>query len=336
MYNTARYLRECLASILSQTYKNFIVFTIDDGSTDDSVQILDEYAAKDHRIITIHQKNGGVSSARNTALDAIENDGSFDYIAFIDSDDVVNKNFLELYVTHLSANNADYAVCGWESFDKTGIIPKTKSRNSEFLHPEIIDRDGAFQHNYRTGKWAKITSNAFSDFIGNRCFSTKCAKGRRFDTSMVKGEDQDFLLQMLLHIDKGVIIDDTVLMYRIRASSLSHHNSTPLSDMNLLIELLNRAKSHPVSAQLGLQRRAFDAWWNALRFAISNDSYKNTKEKFVYTYNYLKSLEHRTELQNKRRLVLFSLGDIFLTLYFSHKKKKINDDQLRALQNAYE
>ena len=89
VYNTARYLRECLDSILSQTYKNFAVFTIDDGSTDDSGQILDEYAAKDCRIITIHKKNGGVSSARNTALDAIENDGSFDYITFVDSDDVV-------------------------------------------------------------------------------------------------------------------------------------------------------------------------------------------------------------------------------------------------------
>lgn len=340
VYNTARYLRECLDSILSQTYKNFAVFTIDDGSTDGSGQILDEYTAKDSRIITIHKKNGGVSSARNTALDAIENDGSFDYITFVDSDDVVKRNFLELYVMHLSANKADYAVCGWESFDKTGIVAPAReqeSRNPELLRPaEIIDQDGAFQHTYRTGKWAKVSSNAFSDFIGNRCFSTKCAMGKRFDTSMEKGEDQEFLLQMLLYIKKGVIIDDTIFMYRIRASSLSHHNSTPLSDMDLLIELLNRAKSYPVSAQLGLQRRAFEAWWNALRFAILNDSYKDTKEKFVYNYRFLKSLEHKIELQNKRRLVLFSLGEKFLALYFSHKKKKINDDQLRALSNAYE
>lgn len=153
---------------------------------------------------------------------------------------------------------------------------------------------------------------------------------------MVKGEDQEFLLQMLLHIKKGVIIDDTMFMYRIRASSLSHYNSTPLEDMDLLIELLNRAKSHPVSAQIGLQRRAFQAWWYALRFAISNGSYKNNKEKFVYAYDYLRSLECRVELKDKRRLVLFSLGDIFLVLYFLRKKKKFNDDQLRVLQNAYE
>lgn len=76
VYNTARYLRECLDSILAQSYKNFVVFAVDDGSTDTSGQILNEYTAKDQRIVTFHKKNGGVSSARNVALDAIENEGS--------------------------------------------------------------------------------------------------------------------------------------------------------------------------------------------------------------------------------------------------------------------
>ena len=71
VYNTARYLRECLDSILAQSYKNFVVFAVDDGSTDTSGQILNEYTAKDQRIVTFHKKNGGVSSARNVALDAI-------------------------------------------------------------------------------------------------------------------------------------------------------------------------------------------------------------------------------------------------------------------------
>ena len=91
VYNTARYLRECLDSILAQSYKNFVVFAVDDGSTDTSGQILNEYTAKDQRIVTFHKKNGGVSSARNVALDAIENEGSFDYIAFVDSDDLVKE-----------------------------------------------------------------------------------------------------------------------------------------------------------------------------------------------------------------------------------------------------
>ena len=212
VYNTARYLRECLDSILAQSHKNFVVFAVDDGSTDTSGQILDEYAAKDQRIVTFHKKNGGVSSARNVALDAIENEGSFDYIAFVDSDDLVKENFLELYVTHLSANCADYAVCGWEPFDKKGLI--RGGRKLDHLPPKVIDRNGAFHHAYGTGDWDGIKSYAFSYFLANRCFSTESIKGERFDVSMPKGEDQDFLIRALLHVKKGVVISDIVYMYR--------------------------------------------------------------------------------------------------------------------------
>lgn len=178
VYNTARYLRECLDSILAQSHKNFVVFAVDDGSTDTSGQILDEYAAKDQRIVTFHKKNGGVSSARNVALDAIENEGSFDYIAFVDSDDLVKENFLELYVTHLSANCADYAVCGWEPFDKKGLI--RRGRKLDHLPPKVIDRNGAFHHATarRLGWNQKL--HLLSIFLRTVLF-TKSIKGERFE-----------------------------------------------------------------------------------------------------------------------------------------------------------
>lgn len=122
VYNTARYLRECLDSILAQSYKNFVVFAVDDGSTDTSSQILDEYAAKDQRIVVNHKKNGGVARARNVALDAIENDGSFFYVAYVDSDDYVASDFLRTMVKHMDNAKADYGVCASEMFDKNGFI----------------------------------------------------------------------------------------------------------------------------------------------------------------------------------------------------------------------
>lgn len=72
VYNVAPYLNECLDSILTQTYTNFTVFAVDDGSTDESGAILDEWASKDTRFVVIRQKNGGLSAARNAALDLIE------------------------------------------------------------------------------------------------------------------------------------------------------------------------------------------------------------------------------------------------------------------------
>ena len=83
VYNSTLYLKQCVESILAQTYHNFEILLVDDGSTDDSPMICDEYAQKDDRIVTIHKQNGGTSDARNVGLEK----ASGDYITFMDNDD---------------------------------------------------------------------------------------------------------------------------------------------------------------------------------------------------------------------------------------------------------
>ena len=90
VYNVEKYLRRCLDSILAQTFTDFECICIDDGSSDGSGKILDEYAEKDFRFVVIHKDNGGVSSARNAGLDVARGE----WLAFVDSDDWVEKNFL--------------------------------------------------------------------------------------------------------------------------------------------------------------------------------------------------------------------------------------------------
>ena len=90
VYNTEKYLRRCIDSILNQTYEALEVILVDDGSTDGSGAVCDEYAEKDARVRAIHQKNGGISAARNAGIDA----ASGQYIAFIDSDDYVTGDML--------------------------------------------------------------------------------------------------------------------------------------------------------------------------------------------------------------------------------------------------
>ncbi len=91
VYNAAAYLRECIDSLLSQTFTDWEALCVDDGSTDESGIILDEYAAKDRRIKVFHQSNKGVSAARNFALESAKGE----YVCFLDGDDIFDRDFLE-------------------------------------------------------------------------------------------------------------------------------------------------------------------------------------------------------------------------------------------------
>lgn len=108
IYNTEKYLRRCLDSIVAQTYKDFECIIVDDGSTDGSGKICDEYVAKDNRFKVFHKKNGGVSSARNLGLDNAKGE----YIAFCDADDYVKENWLSEFILRIPI--CDIVVSGFE------------------------------------------------------------------------------------------------------------------------------------------------------------------------------------------------------------------------------
>ena len=108
IYNVEKYLRDCIDSILKQTYTNLEIILVDDGSSDKCPKICDEYARVDSRIIVVHKKNGGLSDARNVGLNICTGD----YISFIDSDDWVNNNMLETLMDSITNNSSDFSFCG--------------------------------------------------------------------------------------------------------------------------------------------------------------------------------------------------------------------------------
>ena len=107
-YNRENLVSRAIESILRQTYSNFEFIIVDNGSTDKSGQIADEYAKQDSRIRVIHRDKGTISAGRNTALDAAQGD----YLAFIDDDDWVEPDFLEFLLNLAVKNQADVAICG--------------------------------------------------------------------------------------------------------------------------------------------------------------------------------------------------------------------------------
>jgi glycosyltransferase involved in cell wall biosynthesis len=107
VYNVENFLDYCITSLTKQTYKNIEIILIDDGSKDKSGDICDEWYKKDSRIKVIHQKNGGLSAARNKGLE----NSKGDYICFVDSDDFVKENFIEAFIISMEKTNADIAIC---------------------------------------------------------------------------------------------------------------------------------------------------------------------------------------------------------------------------------
>ena len=127
VYNAEKYLNRCIKSILSQTYKNFELILVEDGSTDASAMLCDRWAKQDGRITVLHKENGGASSARNSGLDIA--DGK--YITFVDSDDWIEQDMFEYLYTIIEENGAQIASCGWrivkdENKKDVQPVPKTE------------------------------------------------------------------------------------------------------------------------------------------------------------------------------------------------------------------
>ena len=114
VYNTEKYLHRCIDSILAQTFTDFELILVDDGSTDSSGAICDEYAAKDSRIRVFHQSNQGQAAARNHALDWMFANSDSKYISFVDSDDSVHTGYLSSMLDAIACSGCSVSICGYK------------------------------------------------------------------------------------------------------------------------------------------------------------------------------------------------------------------------------
>ena len=165
VYNVAPYLAACLDSVVSQTYRNLEILLIDDGSTDKSGAICDEYATKDLRIKVVHQANGGVSAARNKGLEIAQGE----YIGFVDPDDLTLPQMYETLLDFLRRDKADVSACRYQRFYPDGSI-------QAFQFPQdvgfIYDTPEQWLRSFI--KWFNIHSS-----VWNKLFTKKLLQKRK-------------------------------------------------------------------------------------------------------------------------------------------------------------
>lgn len=207
VYNTGKYLKECIDSILNQTHKNLEIILVDDGSSDGSGAICDGYAEKDDRVKVIHKENGGVSSARNAGLDI----ASGKYVGFIDGDDVIDEDMYEFLLDNLLLFDADISRCGMvretgekkEAWGNDNSVPVIRSTIEGIC--DVGEANGILPVS-----------------PCNKLYKYDIIENIRFDTRFVYAEDTLFNYYAACNAKKTVCCDKIKYHYISNSDSASH------------------------------------------------------------------------------------------------------------------
>ena len=224
VYNSEKYLKKTLDSVRNQSYRNFEVILVDDGSTDNSPEICDEYGQVDARFHVFHIKNGGVSHARNFALSKIHGQ----YCAFLDSDDLLKPLFMEVMLNAAVKHNANIVTCRFMEGNKYPLAHFENYNETPSPSMEVvsINEFGLFNKYQHLSMWAALfKSSLFTDMS--------------FDNALYEGEDAYLFAQLLCKTQKLIFVDDVYYYYSYSKNSLTHRkfDEKRYTHINALIRL---------------------------------------------------------------------------------------------------
>ena len=210
IYNVEKYLRQCLDSILDQTYEHFECLLINDGSPDNSADICREYVAKDARFRYVEKENGGVSSARNLGIERSKGQ----YITFIDSDDWVDSDYLELLYIKINEYNADLAVLTYKQY----------SMNDGCFYLHVWEQD--YYEKYYSGNELLNSLPKLENYDSTfnvswgKLFKRNFLETATFNEQRIMGEDLEFNFKIFLQIKSCIYLNKALYNFR------QHHLST--------------------------------------------------------------------------------------------------------------
>ena len=275
VYNAEKYLEQCLNSIQNQTYKNFEVILVNDGSIDHSESICMDFVKVDTRFKYFTKENGGASSARNFGLDHVLGE----FITFIDADDWVDENHLEVLINNIKENNSDMAVSSIKKFDNVSnfefrvyskqekyLLNYNKLNREEFLVilPKLIH-----------------ASNSYKIAV-SKLFKKELVTDVRFDESIIYGEDLDFFFKLYNKVNSISYVDEITYIYRLHDES----SSSKFGQLHMEQELAIYKKMYERIEELGLPTIHYV---NTLRNLL--DYRKDYLENRVLFNEYLEFLE---------------------------------------------
>lgn len=313
VYNVEKYLRKSIESVLNQTYQNFELLIVDDGSPDNSSEIIKEYIKKDSRIKLLSKSNGGLSDARNFGLQHAKGE----YIYFFDSDDYIEPNLLEKTVNVAIENNSDVVVFGY-------FVDYVDQQ--EKAHQSILISNGNGTYDSTTFNQININHNSLHmlGYAWNKLYNFQYIKEHNY--TFIKGvslvEDILFNEKILTNAKSITFLDDKLYHY-IQRNRQTLGKAFYKDSYNLQLRAVDARKTILTAWNVPsniIKKNMLILEMNAIRFCCANLFYIKNKLTFLEKYNYIK---YMTSKFNKRleykQIVLDNKKDRFFLFLIKGK-----------------
>ena len=263
-YNAEKYIAETIQSVINQTYKNWELIVVNDGSTDNSLNIITEFAANDSRISFIDKKNTGVSDSRNKGIEKAKGD----FIAFLDADDVWDFQYLEKQIENLQSNRftISYTACQLINHKGEKIQKHIRGENNPQLNDFLLQNG-----NYNT--------NPSGIVYKRQCFN----EVNGFDLNLSNNADQDILIQMLAKGNTIGYIDELLWNYRIHDNNMSKNIVVLEKDT---LYLFHKCAHQNLFNSLWFKRKCFSKMY----YMLAGSWWKNGNNKLRGSYFFILSI----------------------------------------------
>lgn len=305
VYNVANYLRKCLDSLVNQTFEDFEVICVNDGSTDLSLGILEGYALSDSRFKIISQENQGLSGARNTGIQHVQGE----YVVFVDSDDWLEENALEELYNHVKGFDSDITMFKFKFYDeKTSEFSEGPFSNLEVIDPTFYT--GNFNYYDVLDIIFKISHAPF-----NKLYKTSFL--RDLDAKFLYGsyyEDLEFFYKVFLKAKKVSVLPQFLYYYRLRNQSISTSGDEGSFD---IFNVLDSTKQTIIDANI--YEEVKDEW---LMFIIVNLKFVYLRINDEFKNQYIKLM--------KEKYNDYSLNEVVYTENWDYEDRAFHESILPA------
>lgn len=262
VYNVNEYLKNTIENVLAQIYQDYELILVDDGSTDGSSEICDSFAEKDRRIRVIHQKNQGVSAARNTGVSSANGE----YIGFVDSDDLIEPNMFEIMMSIAVAENADIVQCRHNR--KPNILNLKYGNEKRIVDGKTFVRElfsyTGGEYTNQVALWSKVYKK---ELFRNIHFPD----GRTY-------EDEQETYKLCLYATKIVLLPDELYHYVKRENSIIT-GIAPKKMIDKQLALEDRLQYLPARIP-ELEKECVESFWNYSKITLV-DLFKNNEDKYI-------------------------------------------------------